>query len=155
MEVEEGIEEINGYGKITENKIKDYSIHRHACVCNVCTHVLHVRMSVGKKLCSGACSPQRSNRSCLSQLCKMKNRCHQINLGLCPGEDVKGPAQAKTAGPVTASDAEKYANGQGYSSASIPASTAWRKGSSNKFQERKNRLSGFHLCARTIRALMK
>lgn len=69
-----------------------------------------------------------------------------MNLGLCPGEDVKGPAQAKTAGPVTASDAEKYANGQGYTSASIPASTAQRKGSFNKFQERINRLSGFYLC---------
>lgn len=60
-----------------------------------------------------------------------------MNLGLCPGEYVKGPEQAKTAGPVTASDSEKYANGQGYTSASVPSSTAQRKGNSNKFQERK------------------
>lgn len=56
MEVGGGIEGINGYGKITENKIKDYSIHRHACVCNMCIHVLHVRMNAGIKVCSRACS---------------------------------------------------------------------------------------------------
>lgn len=57
----------------------------------------------------------------------MKKGSCQMNLGLCPGENVKGPAQAKTAGSVTASDAEKYGYGQGYMSASIPASTAQRK----------------------------
>lgn len=58
---------------------------------------------------------------------KMRKRCRQMSLGLCPGQDAKGPAQAKAAGAVTASDAGKYANSQGYTSASMPASTAQRK----------------------------